>query len=685
MTTCKKSEKPSVDADQSASKKAPAKSRSTRTQKLLDDSATVSVEATKPDLGEAPAPKKRRSSKTASVPSSAEVEAPMADAVTEPVESVSVAAPKKRRSSKTASVPSSAEVDAPMADAVTEPVESVSVAAPKKRRSSKTASVPSSSEVDAPVIENEAPLTEQVVEEPALVADMASCISTDIMSVEDIDDACQLSQCLRVIQDNALYVHERFEKRHIPVARLFESLICGAHGRYEESVLWSAIWNFTLFTRARLVCQQNFQDQVVASLPDSAHAFIMRQMLCTPPRVWSYRRSYQRSFAHPINGPVKTQEISLNGCMMSYGLVNEAAHIYAFGWTITFHDKTWLICAAELTRQQAFTVESIHPYPLYRRDDLFWEEQFVTILQSIYQPISLLNKDNLSPMPSLTGYSPESLFQNVQRLVSRQASVLSPDVLHGSGNLHDIVATSDASAIVQEAVSVVHRFTSTGCEALLPRLLDAYGCDEHGEMTQLLPSVVANDPIALLLLPEDHPIFQYVHPRDAIKAALAAEQQQLAGSHDVRDAFNQYMIERRWLHSYTAFDLNDENHAAVVNMPIESVRHVFDPRIFDTHLSLVPQGDYINQFREKFGFFTNEDELPTFRELLDALMSRKILRAAAIAPLSTWFFQVCETWRYNVAEIETTTQPARRNTDQNAQKMLSSGLKGLAAMFKKKK
>ncbi len=507
----------------------------------------------------------------------------------------------------------------------------------------------------------------------------------ELIDADDIADAKLLGACLQRIQDIALQIHEQFELRGLPIIRFFEQAIFGPYRRVSEDTLCSSVWNFALFTRARLVDQQTFQDRVIAALPDAEHTLIMRQLLCNAPKAWSYRRSYQKSFAHTLNGPQKTQEISLRASLSTSGIINTAAHLYALGWNVTFHDKTWFISACELTRDQAFAIEAIHPFPLHRRDEVFWEEMFSEIMQTIFESNSILTPEAARrSVPEQTTYMPEVQFQRVQKLVLRQMyATRSVEMRRAARDIHDVIALCSPAEIVNAAERAVQEFTSTQGDGLRDRLLEAFGCDEKGEMPQASTMILANDPTALLLLDPELPLFSHIHARDPIKTALQYETQN-GEDLTVRKAFEQYVAERRWLQTFACFDLNNEEHASAVGLPIDSIKSVFDPRFLDARLSIALQGDYQHQLQEKFGYYTQDCPWPKVREVIDAVMSRRIQRGSAMVPLVQWLFQCCERWRNCLSEIETANQSVR-TLDQNSAKMLSNGLKGLAAMFKKKK
>ena len=515
--------------------------------------------------------------------------------------------------------------------------------------------------------------------------DQFGAFTQDIIAAEDIDDAAQLAECLLHIQDLALKIHEQFEERSCPLLRWFEQNVFGVSRRVQEDAFCTVVWNCLLFTQARLVEQKNFQTRIVSSLPDAEHALIMRQISCNAPRVWSYRRSYQRSFAHTINGPNKTREISLNGSLTAWGSVHRDVHLYAYGWLVTYHDKSWLISAAELTREQAACVESIHPYPLHHSDNLFWEEMFIEILQAAYETRPILDNTNQrkNVTPALTDYAPELFFSRLQKLIFRQMNG-NGGVRHAGRDIHEIIARNSSNDIQYAAKCAVQEFTSSPSPSLVVRFLDAFGCDEDGNLPQAHPMILANDPTALLLLPNDLPIFKSIHERDPIKAALKYETEN-GEDQSVHQAFEQYTAEKRWLMSYSGFDLGCEEHAMVVGLPMDSIKNVFDPRLADSRLPIVPPPDYLKQLQDKFGMYLENEELPMFKDVLNALTSRRIQRGGTCSPIVQWFFNCCQRWRNCLSEIETITQPVCRMADSNSQKLLSNGLSGLAAMFKKNK
>lgn len=507
-------------------------------------------------------------------------------------------------------------------------------------------------------------------------------MSKDIIAPEDMHDACQLAECLKHIQDQALLIHEQFEERLMPLLRWFEQILFSTARRVCDDVLCTAIWNCLLFTQARLTEQKTFQNRIIAALPDAEHALIMRQIICNAPRVWSYRRSYQRSFAHTISGPLKTREISLHGSLTAYGVIHRAVHLYAYGWLVTYHGKSWLINAAELTHDQVTRVEQIHPYPLHQDDNLFWEEMFVEILQNLYETRAILDSPPIKKnmIPKQTDYMPELYFARLQKLICRQLN--GSETRRTAHDIRQIVAQKGASETLEAARQAVQAFTTTPSPDLIERLLESLGCDKDGNMPKAHPLILANDPTALLLLDPELPIFQHIHERDPIKLALQYEIEH-GTDRTIHHAFEQYVAERRWLLSYASFDLSSEDHALVVGFPIADIRAIFDPRLMEARLTLIPRGDYLRQLQEKFGMYLENEEIPAFKDVLQALLSRRIQRGANISPMVQWLFNCCERWRHCISKIDISAQPACRTLDAHSQKLLSNGLSSLAAMFKK--
>ncbi|MCL2325090.1 MAG: hypothetical protein FWC40_01100 [Proteobacteria bacterium] len=487
----------------------------------------------------------------------------------------------------------------------------------------------------------------------------------------------RLADRLCAIQDVALGVHETLEAQGVCPLMALEHLVFGLYRRLDPDVRASMLWHCLLLTRARLSCVQVFQEQVLSKLGDPTLAFIIRQLMCRAPRVWSYRRSYQRGFVHTVAGPLRHQEISIEGSVLASGMPLAHDHLYALGWTLSFENQTFLVCASLLSNQQIFEVEKIRPYPCHRSDDDYWEETQLTVLHHLYTSHPRLSLEPCIALGPTTSYAPEKRFARLQRLV---LSTIQGDIRRSLRNVHDDVARGDASSVM----ALVEKATEgMGDEVYFRnRMLEALGCDRDGGMPKAHPAILASDPVALLLLPETAPVFSAIHSRESIKTALAYEN--ITGGSEVKTAFETYCHERRWLMSYDAFDLTNEEHAAIIGVPYDSIRAVFSPMLFEASLPIAPHGEYLRQLQDKFGMYLHESEPPTFRAALEALLSRKIQRVSGVSALVQWVFQCCERWRYCLSDIEPMPYNAHRSLDQSSQTLLRNGLSDLAAMFDRK-
>lgn len=487
-----------------------------------------------------------------------------------------------------------------------------------------------------------------------------------------------LIQRLRVIQDTALETHEAFERKGNCPLLHFERKLVGPYHRLENDVRLTMLWQLLLMTRARIASQLAFQEAFLRALPSADYSFIVRQLSCRPPRVWSFRRSYQRAFAHTVAGPERHKEISIDACLMSDGAEVTQDHLFAMAWTLSFEDKNYLICAASLTREQFYAVENIRPYPLHVDDDEYWDECFLNIIADCYPTTTALKLEQVA-LDAPTDFVPEKRFRRLQKLI--QSTIHS--TLRVQNRLHEVVATQGADQILLAVDSLVAEMPSSDQAFYKRRVLEALGCDEEGFLTQAHPSLLMAASRALLLLDPEPTLDAAVHPRDAIKLALEFEITQ-AKAYGVREAFENYQNERRWLSSFECFDFSCEEHAIVVGVPIDSIRAIFSPKIFESRLAIAPQGDLLKQVQDKFALFLPDADPPTFGEALEALLSRKVQRSNAMAPLVQWLFTCLDRWRYLLSEIEPDAS-LKRSIDGDNQKLLKNGLSGLAAMFAKSK
>ncbi len=489
------------------------------------------------------------------------------------------------------------------------------------------------------------------------------------------DSPDKLSHILADIFDTALLVHEQLEKTGINPLVEFERCLLPGNRRLSDEDRARILWNLLVFTQPRIASQRQFQNLLNAKLPNTESAIIVRQIICSPPRAWSYRKSYQRGFAHTLAGPNAHNEISVNGCLNTFGTPEEADHLYVIGWTITFEDEIYLVCADTLTQKQVYDIEGIKPFPLQVHDDDFWEESMIAIIQKIYEAFPTFS---ISPLQDIeyTDYAPE-------RMVARLGQILACSTQIVKTPLQVTVALQSPEKIlaaVQQMIKEKPGESETFIRKLRLRLLESVGCDENGNMPRAHASLLAADPIALLLLPDSHPVFQKLNPRDPIKLALQFEETQETS--DISDAFEVYQHERRWLAAFPCCDFACEEHASKFGFPVDSIRAVFDPRLFETQLPIAPQGEFLRQIQRKYGYYSSTDQNYSFGVLLNAAGAVYGNLGKNTADFVQWLMNCCERWRYCLSHIEPDT--AKRTLNQDNQKLLHKGLKELSAMFKKK-
>ncbi|MBQ9396250.1 MAG: hypothetical protein IJU23_12165 [Proteobacteria bacterium] len=491
----------------------------------------------------------------------------------------------------------------------------------------------------------------------------------------------RLSEIFGSIRDTALEVHEQFEEKGKNPLNELQDYILGKDRRFDNSVRSTTLWAILLFTQPRLASQKEFQDAVSSKLPGSEAALIIRHLACNAPRAWSYRRSYQRGFAHTLAGPNAHSEISVDGCLSNWGTIEESDHLYIIGWTLTFDDHIFMIYAGQISMQQVHEIEKIRPFPLQLSEDDFWEENMVEMLSDIHEsyPVTVFS-NRISPVT--TDFNPEQKFEHLKRIIS---GTVSSTVVRSTGSLQLTAATGTSDEILASVSSLVSRQLAKPKDDLLytplcHRVLEAIGCDTEGNMPHAHNSLLLADPVGLLLLPDTHEIYKTVGPRDCIRVALQAES--VLDSDDVAKAFAIYQRERRWLAAFPCFDLNSEEHAAHFGIPYDSIEQIFAPQLFSSCLPIIPQGDVLRQLQNKYGFFQPDTPTPTFKAVLEAINSRAFMRSGNMSLIAQWLMTCCDRWRYCLCEIE--PEKNSRTINQSNQKLLHKGLKNLSAMFKKK-
>ena len=490
------------------------------------------------------------------------------------------------------------------------------------------------------------------------------------------DDTHKLSKCLAKIQEAALLTHEAIEREGVVPIIDFERSFSETRP-FESWTHADIFWNLLIFTPARTVLQQEFQNQLATRLASSETSFVMHQMMCRPPRVWSYRVSYERGFAHAVAGPQKHSEISIDCCITAGGQPVTDEHLYALGWTLSFEDRIYLICASQISASNLYNIEQVRPFPLQFADDDFWEENLGAIV-SLLAPSEAPSLSFPTAAVRRTGYAPEYRYERVGALVR---AALSPAI--DGCTIQQFVATAEPAQILDKVAKQVARLSynneRVSAETLKSRLLEAIGCDETGEMPCAHQTLLVNDPVALLLLPIDHPVFESVHPRDPIRAALA-----VASCHDdVARAFEIYRRERRWLCAFRCFDFTIESHAAVFGIPADDMRALFLPELFTAHLPIVPKGDALKQLQNKFGYYMPDQDPPSFGNVLNDMLSRAYPRTGNMAATVQWLIACCSRYRYCLSEIEPDAVATQRSVSHDNQKLLKKGLTSLADMFRK--
>lgn len=498
-----------------------------------------------------------------------------------------------------------------------------------------------------------------------------------------------LSKLLRKIQDIACATHESIERTGVCPLRDFESGMAGRHRIYDEEARLEVFWQMLVYTLPRFELQARFQLDMSRNTKDADAALIVRQIRGSVPRIWSYRKSYESGFVHTDFGPGKHKELAVEGCLMADGRIVDDVHVYALGWTLTYNDRIYLICADELNRDLAFSIEIHHPFPKHLNDDEFWEESFTSIVEKVYESrCHATFRDRVSSLS--TEYSPESNYARLQSILNNEITVQT----RNAPSIHATIAMGTAKEIVSDAERRLVRYLPTIrrqaeiYDYLLRRYLEAHGCDESGEMPQAHRSLLMADPLGLLCLSEEDPVCRRLSPRDTIKQALSIDADSECAEPSaqrcskVNEAFGVYARERRWLASFPCMDLGIESHAVKFGIPYDDIKLVFAPELFDYRVPVAPQGDVLKQFQTKFGLYVPDDEPPVFGEAIEICMSRQFSRTGNMSSIAQWIYKVCDRWRYCKSEIELASSGGRRRVNKTTQSLLHKGLSQLADIFK---
>ena len=492
------------------------------------------------------------------------------------------------------------------------------------------------------------------------------------------DSTQKLSEILISIQNVAFETHEFIESQgRVPLTQL-ESLIFNRR-EVPIEIRTHILWPYLIFTRARLSSQNDFQNTLNLKLNSAESSFIVRQLICTPPKVWSYRKSYQRGFAHTVSGPNKHNELSIDACLSVTGHIYTNDHLYLFGWTLSYHDKMYLICADTLIQNQTYQIEQIRPFPLQLDDDNYWEENQISFLNELYASENASSHTGTAIEQSEIIYAPEQRYNTIHRILISSCSSQIAQVQ----TLQETVATQSADVILETVTNIVKRQSIKSSyytnEELIHRLLQSVGCDDDGNMPCAHASLIAMDPVCLLLLPEDNPVIKELNPRDSIKMALNHPN----CTDEIREAFDIYQREKRWIAAFSCFDLSIESHAVHFGIPVNSLERIFTKSLFSSRLPVIPQGDVLKQLQNKYGLYQPNDDPPTFRSVLDILNSRSFIKSGNMSNIAKWLMNCCERYRYCLTHIEPDISNSQRSIDQNNQKLLQKGLRNLADMFRK--
>ncbi|MFA5623773.1 MAG: hypothetical protein WC966_01785 [Bradymonadales bacterium] len=491
-----------------------------------------------------------------------------------------------------------------------------------------------------------------------------------------------LSKALEDIQNLALKLHEKIEQTSFEAPLLaLERRIFGASKRVSLEVRASILWQLFIFTRPISQKQERFQNSLQNAFGDASLRLLWRQLNTQRVKLWSYRRSLQnRGVGRTLAGPMQYQELFFDNVISADGSLLDAEHYLGFGCPVQCMEKNVLLIFAHLSQNQSYVVDSLQPYPKSEDDDAFWEEQLLGVIRSLY-PACVDTRFGEITGDAHTDFNPEL------RLLRLQCLIQDANKIRYSENTKHSIRASLALATKGEAISEVYdifaerRYQSDGKDPSTPtlsRFLAALGFLEDGQCPRAHRASLLGDPIALLLLSPDSPVLASLHSREPIRLALKWELEN--GLSFSKKAFEKYEIEQRWCASFDSFDLNNDDHMAVLSYVslATDIAAIFPEEFFEMPL-ILPSGELAAIFLEE----KMEAETCSMGKAMEFVPSLRRLKQSAtlFSEAKRWLLVTARTWRSVLSEIETRQGVGRLVTDESRDR-LKDGLQALMEMFK---
>lgn len=490
-----------------------------------------------------------------------------------------------------------------------------------------------------------------------------------------------LSQALRAIQDSALITHEQLEASSFDAPLLsLERRIFGPSKRVDTPVRVGILWQLLVFSKAVSRMQESFQTLLNTALEEASQRLLWRQLNTQHIKLWSYRRSLQnRGIGRTVAGPLQYQEVYFDNIIAADGAILEAEHYLGFACPVQWMQKNILVLFSEISQTQSYFASALHPYPCTPDDDAFWEEQLLVILRGIYPSTHDIRAVE-HPDDEHTAYNPEL------RLLRLQCLLQDANKIRYSGKSRCSIRASLAQATQGEALAEVlamfgnRRYAVDGADPSTPsvaRFLASLGYLEDGQSPRAHRSSLLGDPLALLLLDSQNPVFEHVHEREPIRSALQWEAGQ--GLNSVQEAAARYELEQRWCASFDSLELEREEHVSILSFTalLTDIEVLFSRRLFDMPL-IMAQGELGAVFlAQGLGADdkTMQDGIVFVQNMRNVKHNFELLHEAV-----RWILSAARSWRSIVSEVNHAQNSARLIT-QESRERLAGGLKDLMDLF----
>ncbi len=491
----------------------------------------------------------------------------------------------------------------------------------------------------------------------------------------------------------ALEVHQAMEaKQNNPVRDLALALFGTA--ALPVSVLAEVVFPAALFSPPQTQTLERFHNRLSRTLKDPAATLLWRRLREEPPRAWSYRSvPHMRALAYPLAGPDHFKEEFFDALLFLHADF-QPEHSLCLAWPISWHDLHLLVAPCSLTRTHMLALSELRPFPLHQDERCFWNELRFTILRTVAAP-KLPTKVNAPQRPSpRVAPAPHEELEALQRLLLDFASdtvVIPPQGQQRSRQvrIRPTIARGPADPAFADLLQVLQRATATiarpnkGDDAtnqrFLARLLAAYGTDADGAMPEANPNILRNQPCALLCLPDDHPLFAGIHPRESVRAALAWAEGHPAGA-EVRQAFQTFLIEQRWSATFSSIDPSLPAHLEVCSLKAiaRGFQEIFAPQCLHTPLRLALGSEQL--IEDLAQVLKCED--PTVQSLCEATLDYgKALFDSDRHDAKVALLQVARRWRSAASGVIIENSAPRRGASKPNTPDVNDSIASLAALF----